>query len=295
MAKRTIPNYGLYGELLAGSQTDPIHHETIQERSSKHDWTIRVHRHNSLAQVFLFRTPGVFFRMSEVSHTSTAPCALFIPAGVAHGFRFEEDVVGDVLSLRTEDLDGAIAAQLERPELQTGGVLTRGRCENFDLIEASMRQLERSYHGMGIERSELMWSLTHLIITCISGDLQRHTAIGPVGLTIQPTQHEAQAEQFCSLVEQFFNEDYRVRDYASKIGVSAPHLTRICRTVLGASPNALVRQRRLLEAKRLLEYTRLSVSEIAHRSGFREPSFFSRTFSNAFGMSPKSYRDARDR
>ncbi|QUJ77250.1 helix-turn-helix transcriptional regulator [Sulfitobacter albidus] len=62
----------------------------------------------------------------------------------------------------------------------------------------------------------------------------------------------------------------------------------------GAAPNALVRQRRLLEAKRLLEYTRLGVAEIAHRSGFRDPSFFSRSFRSAFGLSPKAYRAARD-
>lgn len=295
MPGRTIPSYELYGELLSGSYTDPVHHETIQERSSKHHWTIRLHRHKSLAQVFLFRTPGVSFRMSEVSHTSAEQLALFIPPGVAHGFRFDEDVVGDVLSLRTDELGSDIAKLLHRPELQSGGILPRGRSANFDLVETSMAQIGQAYHGMMVERSELLLSLTQLIITCISGDLRRETSVGNLGKSVQLTRHEAQAERFCGLVEQFFVEDLAVRDYAEKIGVSAPHLTRICRNILGASPNELVRQRRLLEAKRLLEYTRLSVSEIAHRSGFREPSFFSRTFSRTFDMSPKSYREDRDR
>lgn len=295
MANRTIPNYELYGELLSGSYTDPVHHETIQERSSKHRWTIRLHRHKSLAQVFLFRTPGVSFRMSEVSHTSSEPLALFIPPGVAHGFRFAEDVVGDVLSIRTHELGSNIANLLGRPELQSGGILPRGRSANFDLVETSIAQVGQAYHGMKVERSELLQSLTQLIITCISGDLRRETSIANVGQSVQLTRHESQAERFCGFVEQFFNEDFAVRDYAQKVGVSAPHLTRVCRNILGASPNELVRQRRLLEAKRLLEYTRLSISEIAHRSGFREPSFFSRTFSRAFGVSPKSYREDRDR
>ena len=104
MTNRSIPNYELYGDLLSGSYIDTVHHETIKERSSKHHWTIRLHRHRNLAQVFLFRTPGVSFRLSEVTHTSTEPLALFIPPDTVHGFRFPEDVVGDVLSLRTNAL-----------------------------------------------------------------------------------------------------------------------------------------------------------------------------------------------
>jgi AraC family transcriptional activator of pobA len=138
-------------------------------------------------------------------------------------------------------------------------------------------------------------SLTQLIITCISGDLCRESTISKVTQSIQLTRHEAQAETFCGLVEQHFGERLSMKDYADEIGVSAPHLTRVCRSILGSSPNDLVRRRRLLEAKRLLEYTRLSVSEISARSGFRDPSFFSRSFSGAFGVSPKTYREDRDR
>lgn len=295
MVSRSIPNYELYGELLSGSYTDPVHHETIQERSSRHHWTIRLHRHRSLAQVFVFRTPGVSFRIAEVTHTSVEPLALFIPPGIAHGFRFSEDVVGDVLSLRTNEVGPDIAELLDRSEMQSSGILMRNRCANFDLVADSIAQIGQTYHGMKVERSELLRSLTQLIITCISGDLRRDSTISKATQSIHLTRHEAQAESFCSLVEQSFGENLTVRDYAEKIGVSAPHLTRVCRSILGSSPNELVRRRRLLEAKRLLEYTRLSVSEISDRSGFRDPSFFSRSFSGAFGMSPKNYREDQDR
>lgn len=295
MASRTIPNYELYGELLSGSYTDVVHYETIQERSSKHHWTIRLHRHKSLAQVFLFHTPGVSFRIAEVTHTSAGPFVLFIPPGIAHGFRFSEDVVGDVLSLRTNEVGPDISELLDRPEMQSGGILMQNRCANFDLVADSIMRIAQTYHGMKVERSELLRSLTQLIITCISGDLRRDTTIGKSTKSIQLTRHEAQAESFCSLVEQSFGDNLTVRDYAEKIGVSAPHLTRVCRNILGFSPNELVRRRRLLEAKRLLEYTRLPISEISHRSGFRDPSFFSRSFTGAFGVSPKAYRQDRDR
>ena len=105
----------------------------------------------------------------------------------------------------------------------------------------------------------------------------------------------AATNRFCALLEENFSRAWKVSDYAGQIGLSAPHLTRICRTVLGAPPNTLVQQRRLLEAKRLLEYTALSVAEIAHRSGFRDAAFFSRTFKSSVGMPPNEYRLRRER
>lgn len=293
MTARAIPSYELYGELLSTPYTDPVHHETIKERSSQHGWTIRLHRHKSLAQVFVFKTPGVSIRLGDATHTTSDALILLIPPGVAHGFRFEEDVMGDVLSLRIDELGPDIAEMLSRPEMKSGGILQGMPGSNFNFIDATIGQLRQVYHGVKIERRELLVTLTKTILTYISGDLRRQTGLQQVAQAKPLTRHEAQADAFCTLVEECFREGLSVADYADRINVSAPHLTRLCRNILGATPNALVRQRRLLEAKRLLEYTQLSISEIAHRSGFHDPSFFSRSFSRAFGVSPKSYRDAR--
>lgn len=291
---RSIPSYELYGELLSGGYRDPVHHEHLRERSSRHDWTIRLHRHRGLAQIFLFRTGNVSFRLGDRTFTTTEPHVLFIPPGVAHGFRFDEEVDGDVLSLRVNDLWEGVAERLDQPSLQGAGTFARSSSENFEYIEALFVQIGRSYHGMQSGRAELLEALTRLLLAYISGDLRRDHSIRPVGHADGLTRHERQAEKFFSLLEAHFSEDLSVGDYSRKVGVSAPHLTRVCKTVLGSTPNELVRRRRLLEAKRLLEYTRLTVSEVSHRSGFRDPSFFSRTFRRIYGVPPKSYRDEKD-
>ena len=287
---RSIPNYELYGELLAGSYSDPVHHETIRERSSKHDWTIRLHRHEGLAQVFLFQTSGVFVRMGDLEHTSTEPLILMVPPRVPHGFRFSEDVVGDVLSLRLKEIGAETATRIQQFSSSSGGVLPRSRSEHFQRVEELFRQLGDVYHGLGRERGPLLVSLTDVIVTYLSADLLLDRADGSLNALPERTRHELQAEQYCNLVETNFQSSRSIADYALEVGVSAPHLTRVCRRILGQAPNALIRQRRLLEAKRLLEYTKLSISEVAHRSGFRDPAFFSRTFKKEVGISPQSYR-----
>jgi AraC family transcriptional activator of pobA len=294
MTQRTIPSYELYGELLSGASTDPIHHELIRDRSSQHDWTIRLHRHRAMAQVFLFRTANVAYRLGDVTHRTSEPHILFVPPGFVHGFRFDEDVDGDVLSIRTGDLPPGPSEALLPAAMQVPCVLARSDSENFADIEATFQQLARIYRRMNVERRTLLETLTQLILTYIAGDVRRHATIGTLPTSERLSLHEQQAEDFCALVEQDFREERSVGDYARKLGVSPPHLTRVCRKVLGESPNGLIRQRRLLEAKRLLEYTRLSISEIALRSGFRNPPFFSRTFRQCVGLSPKSYRSSKE-
>ncbi|MET0366097.1 MAG: helix-turn-helix domain-containing protein, partial [Sphingobium sp.] len=47
----------------------------------------------------------------------------------------------------------------------------------------------------------------------------------------------------------------------------------------------------LLEARRSLLYSNLSVAEIAFSVGFADPAYFSRFFQRNMGVSPRQYRD----
>ena len=294
MAGNAIPNYELYGDRLSGTYSDAVHYETIQERSSRHDWTIRLHRHNRLTQLFLFRSSGVAIRLRDEQHFSTEPMLLLVPPGVPHGFRFDKDINGDVLSLKADALEDGTAALLDRPGLKGGGLLAQSRAPRFDFTDRLMAEVAATYHGISPERDEMLEALIRLILTGLAGDLQRQGAAEGIGRPLRPGRHEEQAERFCTLIEARFREALTVGDYADEIGVSAPHLNRVCRAVLGAGPNELVRRRRLLEAKRLLEYTRYSVSEVALRSGYRDPAFFSRSFRKATGQSPADFRRSHE-
>jgi AraC family transcriptional activator of pobA len=52
--------------------------------------------------------------------------------------------------------------------------------------------------------------------------------------------------------------------------------------------------RALLEARRLLLYSQLSVVEIAYAVGFDDPAYFSRFFTRHIGQPPRAYRAARE-
>ncbi len=287
---RSIPSYELYGDLLAGHAPHPIHVESIRERSSQHDWTIRVHSHRRLAQLFLFRSAGVFFNVGEVEHLTTQPTLLAVHPGIPHGFRFAEDIVGDVLSIRVDKVSDVLLNRFSTFESTTGAIFVQTETPRFEEIVILFKQLSKAYHKLDSRRAEIMAALVDLITLYLAEDHASRVSPAPAKAAANPGRQESQAQTFCMLLEENFHHSLAVSDYASRMGLSASHLTRICRFALDAPPNSLVRRRRILEAKRLLEYTSLPLSEIAHRSGFRDTAFFSRTFRSLVGVSPNAYR-----
>lgn len=97
--------------------------------------------------------------------------------------------------------------------------------------------------------------------------------------------------QFQTAVERHFRTDRSLADYASELGVTPNHLNDVIRAELGQSAGALIRQRRLLDAKRSLSHSDLSVSEIGYQLGFNDPSYFARFFRRETGQSPAEFRE----
>lgn len=96
--------------------------------------------------------------------------------------------------------------------------------------------------------------------------------------------------QFNKLVAEHFLAEHSVQDYAGRIGVSASHLRDTVKEVTGYAPGHLIRQKLVLEAKRLLTHSDGTVSEIGYRLNFEDSSYFGRFFKRETGMSPAAFR-----
>lgn len=77
---------------------------------------------------------------------------------------------------------------------------------------------------------------------------------------------------------------------AKKMSISESQLFRKIKALTGISTAIYIRSIRLKKAKELLENTDLNISEVAYKVGFKDPSYFSRTFSSEFGTTPSAIR-----
>ncbi|KFX71723.1 hypothetical protein TMS3_0107315 [Pseudomonas taeanensis MS-3] len=75
-----------------------------------------------------------------------------------------------------------------------------------------------------------------------------------------------------------------------KVQLSAAHLNALCRRLAGQSALQLINQRLLLEAKRCLVYTAMTINQVSDSLVFSEPAYFSRFFKRGSGLTPKAFR-----
>lgn len=78
--------------------------------------------------------------------------------------------------------------------------------------------------------------------------------------------------------------------HATLLGVSPETLSEIVKKETGKTPGTLIRERILLEAKRLLLHSSLSVAEIAYELTFKDPSYFNRFFRRSTADTPAEFR-----
>lgn len=93
-----------------------------------------------------------------------------------------------------------------------------------------------------------------------------------------------------ALIEEHFRSQKSLAFYADNLHISISYLTKLCGKYLHASPAQLILQRTVLEAKRLLKSTDLSVKEIAFDLGFADAPHFSNFFKQHTSMTPKQFR-----
>ena len=87
-----------------------------------------------------------------------------------------------------------------------------------------------------------------------------------------------------------FDGTIRFEGLARDLHLHPVYLARAFRRMQGMSMTEYVRALRLRHARHALASSRRSVAAIAGESGFSDASHLCRTFSHAFGVTPRAYR-----
>src|SRR5690606_28110323 len=97
-------------------------------------------------------------------------------------------------------------------------------------------------------------------------------------------------QSFKLLVEQYALSEVQVSDYAKKLFISAGHLNDTVKKLTGRNAKSFINERRVLEAKRMLYWTETSIQDVAWKTGFKDPAYFTRFFKKETGMLPASFQ-----
>jgi AraC-like DNA-binding protein len=143
----------------------------------------------------------------------------------------------------------------------------------FGLNDASVEEMIRTYLKQLFIKSARLWKKQHLdnSLTQQKNDLEFF-------------------RKFTQLVEAHFKEKHTVADYADLLCMAAKTITHKFKRLNLPQPNDVIKNRIVLEAKRLLVHTSMTAKEISYELGYEDPAYFSRLFFVKTGESPSSFR-----
>lgn len=265
---------------------DCLHYEPVAVRGQEMDWTIPAHRHEGLHQIQFLEHGHISGTVDGLPVDAAAPALLLIAPGSVHGFRHTRDTSGHQVTIPTATLQQQLAGtRLADTGLASSFVLTELSPESRTECATLFAMLAREFQGHGAGRVPALLATATLLAVLLLRLHGEH-----VQKAQAPGARDALVQRFLALAEQHFREHRGLPFYAQALGVTPDHLSRSCRNATRQSALQLLHERLMLEARRLLAYTPMSVLEVAAAIGYQDPAYFSKFFTRATGHSPSHYR-----
>ncbi len=96
--------------------------------------------------------------------------------------------------------------------------------------------------------------------------------------------------KFTEMADQKFNQNWTIQQYADALQVSISKLSKSVHLVANDSVLNIIQNRILLESKRFLIFSDLSVSEISYKLGIKDASYFARLFKKHENVTPTEFK-----
>ncbi len=247
---------------------------------------LRLHRHDYFELFLLDGKGGHFndFRTFPIQ----GPTLVFVSPGQIHRWHDAHRLSGHIVCFTQQFFDGDLPPP--SPLLKHGFWYPDDTPPTLPLgseaadIQALFLDMEREFAGKERDFESAIGSLLRTLF------IRAERLYREAGCHIEPGRATALVRDFRLALERNFRTTQSVSDYAKLLKVSADHLGEAVHERTGHPAGDLIRQRLLLEARRLLAHTEMAISEVAYALNFQDPAYFSRFFRRLTGQSPGEFR-----
>jgi AraC-like DNA-binding protein len=259
--------------------------QLLQEHLAQYQFVKAPHRHDFYC-LFLF-TRGTGRHVIDFTAFEVTPGSVFFmsPAQV-HTWQLSEDAEGYVVFFNAGFylLNHAHRSLSEFPFFAYAATPHLPPAAGREEITPLFVHLYEEYRGHAWRKEEVLGSYLNILLLKLADAYRRANA--PFG----SSHLLEQLRQLEGLIEKHYLEHKPVEDYAEWMHLSVKQLYTVCRTALRKSLGTLLQERLLLEAKRLLVHTDLTVAQVAARLNYADGSYFNRFFKKAAGLTPEQFR-----
>jgi AraC family transcriptional regulator, transcriptional activator of pobA len=150
--------------------------------------------------------------------------------------------------------------------------------EHVVALEREVRERRDGYNEAAIAHLTLLLVAVSRLAADLSDDLV--------------LRDEPQLAAVFDAIEAGFRGPLTLTDVAATVGLTPGHLTTVVGRKTGRTVQRWITERRMVEARRLLAETELTVEAVGARVGYRDPGYFARRFRHSHGASPLEWRRA---
>lgn len=246
------------------------------------------HRHDFYQIVWMTRGSGPHV-IDSVDYPVRKNSLYFLSPGQVHSLGLSRDATGYVMNfsaefflLRPQDKDSL--NQIPFFAIDHAKCALYVSDEQAEALREVMNRIEEEYYARQPGYQDILRLYLHAFLMLarrFSSSLEeKRVALREYVLT----------RKFRMLVEDRFLTLTSAREYSELLNVTERHLSEAARKATGSTANEIIRERLMLEAKRMLIHSGLNISQIAHRLNFDDPAYFSRFFKKHTGLTPGDYK-----
>ncbi|MGJ1430585.1 helix-turn-helix domain-containing protein [Sphingobacterium spiritivorum] len=267
---------------LSRTQENTITVEALSSYLSRNKNLVFPHRH-SFYQLLLF-TQGAGTHAIDFETFNVVPWQIYMMLpGQIHRWDFEGEMDGFIVNFQPDFFH----TFLLRPEYLSQFSFFSGLIKDqvFDISPDLQNEVMRLFRELLATRDLDFAKITLLYLFKTlerSPVLQNKSESAAYNHTL--------LRNFMSLIESNYRTLRLPKDYAKLLFITPNHLNALVKESMGLSAGELIRNRVLLEAKRLLVIQDYSISEIAYGLNFNDNSYFTKFFKKNEGITPEEFR-----
>lgn len=214
--------------------------------------------------------------------------------GIDKAFAIVPDIIiSDVMMPEKDGYEVCAALKNDERTSHIPIILLTAKATTEDRVEG-LKEGADAYLTKPFEKEELFIRLEKLV--AIRKTLQERYSKNTfytkeINATASTSLDDIFLQKLMKVVHPRINDaELSVADLCDAVHLSNTHVNRKLKALTGKTPSQFIREIRLQKALELLQTTDDTISEIAYQVGFNDPNYFSRSFSEEFGVSPKETR-----
>jgi AraC family transcriptional regulator, transcriptional activator of pobA len=287
---KTSNNIPIYGLDNFSSPSSPHKGFQVEVFDARRHFEVQYpHRHDFYEVLYLSGGSG-FHIIDSNKYKIEPPCIFFMTPGQTHKLELSQDIDGYIF-LFTSDF--YLLNQSNKNKLLGFPFFHSVTRENppLAITQAEDNAFIKNLFVRGCNTVKAGNPSEEIIRSLLDMILQTCNQLYPKEYKVLPNNKgHITVKKLMLLIEENYHLNLKVNEYAEMLSITPNHLTQLVKQIAGKTTNEILQEKNILEIKRLLLYTNLTITEIAEQMNFADQSYFTKYYKKCTGQTPLQYR-----